>query len=278
MYSLWPHMDATGAGKAEGMPILQESLLGCHSKASKGRGEAGKMMPVDIPISGLSSAKVRPEDRTGVDGWLRFHAAYSRSFALNATRKIAKAGDLIVDPFCGSGTTARAAGLLGVSCVTVDLNPVMVALARATLLRPEAARPIIELLRDGRMSVPNGRSANNGFRSDWFHPATDGSLRSWRARLLSVTSTDARHFARGLLVRAARRIVKPDVGTNPTWPMPPLRRTKRDVRSILLRTAREMASDLDSTTPLFKTRDLRVGIGDARALPIPDASADAALT
>ena len=60
--------------------------------------------------------------------------------------------------------------------------------------------------------------------------------------------------------------------------MPPLRRTKRDVRSIFLHTAREMASDLESTTPLFKTRDLRVGIGDARALPIPDASADAALT
>jgi SAM-dependent methyltransferase len=233
---------------------------------------------IDSPRSNLPSAKVRHEDRTGVDGWLRFHAAYSRSFAFSAAKSIASSGDLIVDPFCGSGTTARAAGLLGARCVTVDLNPALVALARATLLRPEAAQPVLELLRDDESSIPNGWSRTDGFRNSWFHHATAGSLSAWRGRLLSVASTDARHFARGLLVRAARRIVKPKIGTNPTWPQPPLRRTKRDVRSILLRTAEEMAADLRSTTPFFKCRDLRVRVGDARTLPLPDASADAALT
>ncbi len=236
------------------------------------------MTLVDIPQSDLPSAKVRPEDRTGVDGWLRFHAAYSRSFAFNAAKAIARSGDLLVDPFCGSGTTARAAGLLGARCVTVDLNPALVALARATLLRPEAAQSVIELLRDDQVSIPNGWSRTDGLQASWFHPTTAGSLNAWRERILSVRSTDARHFARGLLVRAARRIVKPEVGTNPTWPKPPLRRTKRDVRSILLRTAEEMVVDLESTTPFFKSRDLRVRVGDARALPLPDASADAALT
>lgn len=257
---------------------MQESILGCPEKARKAGQEGIKMRRSERPLSDLPSAKVRPEDRTGVEGWLKFHAAYSHSFALNAARAIAAAGDLIVDPFCGSGTTARAAGLLGARCITVDLNPALVALAQATLLSPEAARPVIDMLRDDQLSVPNGWSPKDGLRGSWFHPATAGSLSAWRDRMLSVPSTAARHFARGLLVRAARRIVRPDVGTNPTWPKPPLRRTKRDVRSILLRAAEEMAADLESSTRFFKSRDLRVRVGDARALPLPDASADAALT
>lgn len=261
-----------------GFALDARARTGTSRRSAQGRPGGDVIVMADTFRSDLPSAKVRAPDRTGVDGWLRFHAAYSRSFALSALKAIASPGDLIVDPFCGSGTTARAAGLLGAKCVTVDLNPALVALARATLLRPEAARPVIEALRDDQFSIPNGWSREDGLQDSWFHPTTAGSLNAWRHRILSVASAEARHFARGLLVRAARRIVKPDIGTNPTWPKPPLRRTKRNVRSILLRTAEQMVRDLESITPLFKSRDLRVRVGDARALPLPDASADAVLT
>jgi site-specific DNA-methyltransferase (adenine-specific) len=40
-------------------------------------------------------------------------------------------GDLIVDPFLGSGTTAAAAKKLGRSCIGIDLNPKNIELAKA---------------------------------------------------------------------------------------------------------------------------------------------------
>jgi tRNA G10 N-methylase Trm11 len=46
-------------------------------------------------------------------------------------------GQLLLDPFCGSGTSLVEARLAGLAAVGIDLNPFAVLLARAnTILRP----------------------------------------------------------------------------------------------------------------------------------------------
>jgi site-specific DNA-methyltransferase (adenine-specific) len=50
-------------------------------------------------------------------------------------------GDLVLDPYAGSGTTGVAAARLGRRWLLVDRNPVAVAIARARLEAPEVAGP-----------------------------------------------------------------------------------------------------------------------------------------
>jgi hypothetical protein len=47
-------------------------------------------------------------------------------------------GDLVVDPFCGSGVPLSEAAALGATCVGFDVNPVAVELTRVTLNPPDA--------------------------------------------------------------------------------------------------------------------------------------------
>lgn len=64
--------------------------------------------------------------------------------------RAATAGDAVLDPFCGRGTTLFAARLAGIPALGVDSNPVAVAISRAKLsaVRPAAvvglAREILE--------------------------------------------------------------------------------------------------------------------------------------
>jgi hypothetical protein len=68
-------------------------------------------------------------------GWLRLTPAYSvhmvqdilQSYRDDATQPMR----LVLDPFCGTGTTALACAERGIPCLTTDINPFLVWLARA---------------------------------------------------------------------------------------------------------------------------------------------------
>jgi SAM-dependent methyltransferase len=51
----------------------------------------------------------------------------------NLIRRLFSERDVVLDPFCGSGTTLVEARQLGHSCVGVDLNPLAVAIAKAKM-------------------------------------------------------------------------------------------------------------------------------------------------
>ena len=61
-----------------------------------------------------------------------YYTMYPLSFPLDEL-KAAQSGEVVLDPFCGRGTTLFAARLQGLEAVGIDLNPVAVAIARAKL-------------------------------------------------------------------------------------------------------------------------------------------------
>jgi SAM-dependent methyltransferase len=65
-------------------------------------------------------------------GWLRLTPAYSLQLVseLLATH-ISSPDDVVLDPFCGTGTTALACAESGIACDTNDINPFLLWLARA---------------------------------------------------------------------------------------------------------------------------------------------------
>ena len=62
---------------------------------------------------------------------------YATQKPLGVLRRIIQAssneGDWVLDPFCGSGTTAHAAADLGRHFVTMDANPVALEIAKTRL-------------------------------------------------------------------------------------------------------------------------------------------------
>ncbi len=66
----------------------------------------------------------------GRHGWLRLTPAYSVHLVKDLIERT-DPDDLILDPFCGTGTTALVAAQAGRHCHTVDINPFLVWLANA---------------------------------------------------------------------------------------------------------------------------------------------------
>lgn len=64
-------------------------------------------------------------------GWLRLTPAYSVHLVRDLLKSHARPGARVLDPFCGTGTTALVCAEQGLSCDTTDINPFLVWLTRA---------------------------------------------------------------------------------------------------------------------------------------------------
>jgi len=70
-------------------------------------------------------------------GWLRLTPAYSVHLVSELLDAHATTDKVVLDPFCGTGTTALVCAERGVACDTTDINPFLVWLAQAKTSRYE---------------------------------------------------------------------------------------------------------------------------------------------
>lgn len=85
-------------------------------------------------LGGLPSAKIKRVDKVGIHSWINFYAAYSENFVFHVLDGLGvKPGDVVYDPFVGSGTTGVAAKKIGAAFVGGDLDAFACLLARAKL-------------------------------------------------------------------------------------------------------------------------------------------------
>lgn len=66
----------------------------------------------------------------GRHGWLRLTPAYSVHLVKELVSHCSQE-DLVLDPFCGTGTTTLVCAQAGIACHTIDINPFLVWLANA---------------------------------------------------------------------------------------------------------------------------------------------------
>ena len=111
-----------------------------------------------------------------------------------------QAGQWVLDPFCGRGTTLFAARLCGLGTVGIDVNPVATALAAAKLVQVGAETVIRRcrgLLRSGfeATEVPEG-----DFWESCFHPDTLADICRLREQLLGVPAEPSVVALRALML------------------------------------------------------------------------------
>jgi len=121
-------------------------------------------------------------------------------FPLNILQQRAQPGDVVLDPFCGRGTTNFAARLRGLSSLGVDSSPVAVAITAAKLVTAS----VDEILTEARTILEReARHIPSGAFWRWaFHPEVLNALCRFREAFLEECSTEARIALRGIILGA----------------------------------------------------------------------------
>ena len=107
--------------------------------------------------SRLERAKEAP--RLGIHSFHRYFGKLIPAIPATAIELFTEKGDLVLDPFCGSGTTLVEAVVRGRDALGIDINPLAVLLSRvkSTPVDPEDVRLATkQVLRDGQAILNNG--------------------------------------------------------------------------------------------------------------------------
>lgn len=228
----------------------------------------------------------------------RYPAKFIPQLAARLINEYSERGDLVVDPFMGSGTTLVEAKLLGRPSVGVDINPVahLIARAKTTAIEPERLACAIGQLRALLRELSNDRQLalfsnvehpdeNVLFLNDrlryWFDEATLRRLAQVQAAVDAFFEEDMRVF----FYCAISHVLKPlsfwrDRSVKPTRE---LGKRIPEVSTVLLRHIVRMQRGNQEFWNLLRARGcLHVPAephcADARRLPVESAAAQLIVT
>ena len=169
----------------------------------------------------VSYAKLQP-----TSAGYRYYPGYARSFVRDILADWPR-GDVILDPWNGSGATTAVAAELGLHCIGIDLNPAMVVIARAALLSDEDVATIRRQAYDvHQLSEEIVAVEEDDPLLEWLDRGSVARVRSVQAglvgsaRLRAGDVTDlgaARAFWLTALFQTVRTATKAWQTSNPTW-------------------------------------------------------------
>ncbi|MCW5955529.1 MAG: hypothetical protein KIT61_03020 [Pyrinomonadaceae bacterium] len=139
---------------------------------------------------------------TALNAVCPYFTMFPLEFPYSILKRHSKAGDKVLDPFCGRGTTNYASRLVGLRSAGIDTSSVAVALTEAKVANTSAMpilRAALEILETHGepVSVPTGE-----FWEIAYHPRVLQILCRLREGLISDCSTDARRGLRAILLGA----------------------------------------------------------------------------
>lgn len=138
---------------------------------------------------------------TALNGICPYFTMFPLDFPLRILQRRARKGDVVLDPFCGRGTTNFAARLVGLRSLGVDSSPVATAIAASKLARAS----VEDILNEAR-SILTGRKARQipeGEFWQWaFHPTVLDALCRFREAFLERCTSNTRIALRGVVLGA----------------------------------------------------------------------------
>lgn len=182
----------------------------------------------------INSPKRRVNIPTDSKEFFPYYAGFPESFASAVIHSAQlKPGSIVFDPWNGSGTTTSAAIKLGHHAYGIDLNPVMVIVARARNL-PSTSVANLESLAEEIFKVAQpdySALENNDPLLQWFDFETTLNIRSIEKKIRNtapsgnpldqtIKSNQYSCLTSNLYVaifNTLRKFIKPFRSTNPTW-------------------------------------------------------------
>ncbi len=158
------------------------------------------------PTRQRASLTFKANRSLGRHGWLRLTPAYSRHLVEELVKPLSKRGR-VLDPFCGTGTTALTCAEHGISADTVDVNPFLVWLANVKFT--EYAPEQIQEAKGFNASLKLSATDNNLWHpplheiEKWWHPH---DLRALSSLFAAIKDAEISALARDLLLSAFCRV------------------------------------------------------------------------
>lgn len=144
--------------------------------------------------------RLQPSD-TALNGICPYFTMFPLDFPLNILKRRAQEGDVVLDPFCGRGTTNFAARLVGLRSLGVDSSPVAAAITASKLV----AATIDDILDEARGILTELKPRHMPASEFWqwaFHPTVLDALCRFREAFLEDCTTNARIALRGIVLGA----------------------------------------------------------------------------
>lgn len=138
---------------------------------------------------------------TALNGICPYFTMFPLDFPLNILKKRAQAGDTVLDPFCGRGTTNFAARLVGLNSLGVDSSPVAAAITESKLVTTS----VDNILEEARKILKQREARHIPSSEFWqwaFHPCVLDSMCRFREAFLEDCSTAPRVALRGIVLGA----------------------------------------------------------------------------
>ncbi len=139
--------------------------------------------------------------QAALNGICPYFTMFPLAFPLNILKRRAKEGALVLDPFCGRGTTNFAARLVGLNSLGVDSSPVAAAVTASKLV----TTTIDEILAEARqiLAAQEARHIPGGeFWQLAYHSTVLNPLCRFREAFLEDCSTAPRIALRGIVLGA----------------------------------------------------------------------------
>jgi DNA modification methylase len=165
------------------MADVQES--GHGKNMDKSRQVTHELHPGDIALNGICP----------------YFTMFPLDFPLNILKRTARSSDVVLDPFCGRGTTNFAARLVGLQSLGVDSSPVAAAIAASKLVTATAD----EILTEARKILTEREAHQIPAGEFWqwaFQSTVLDSLCQFREAFLEDCATDVRIALRGIVLGA----------------------------------------------------------------------------
>jgi DNA modification methylase len=253
----------------------------------------------------IQSPKRSAHTQQGWDGFFPYYAGYPETFAralLSSARPRLSKKSIVLDPWNGSGTTTYAAGRLGLTSVGLDLNPIMLLVARARILPSSEADSIEPLAREmiKRLKGKESLLETDDPLLSWFNRPTAAFIRTIERRICEHLIGDRTLTIDGLklenisglaatfyvaLFSLCRQLTDRFRSSNPTWLRKPkkgevrITASREKIVSILSATVKSMASALaEKAISQDELGNVDLLVADTTKKKMPKASIDLVLT
>jgi DNA modification methylase len=215
-----------------------------------------------------------PDRHSPVYSWFPYRESFSRELVMRILRMLGAGEGLVLDPFCGAGTTMLACRETGINSVGFDAHPLAVFVSRVKLGdydRMELLREMKRVLESGfvkpklrvtnrllKKGFPKGSLEETVFYRDLIMQARDKGIRDFLLLGLMEVAMKCSYIRKdGAVLRVRKRNV----------PFP---------RKVLKSRLNRMLKDLDRIR--FRKSRVRADFGDARRLGLADNVSDFVIT